>query len=360
MTLYKSNLINQLFRKNLYLSRILVIGTLCATVFGCSPGFSITGETSSGRQGDLVLREIMSASKSDSGDFFAICMTLREPGGNTDRTFTLNVPLKDRGRWEIKKIHTANKAQNTVIRFHPKLSDITPGCTTHKHVLTLFRIDQKEYWARIRKSESNQPVQLDNTLSDAAYVVTRYGSDSLAAGYVSKKQLIANGHRVEVLLNVHLRKPISECGKLLIVKEKAKNGQEVNAKDSEGWTALHCAARENDVVRTKWLLDRKALVDAKSSKDATPLMLAAAYGSADVARILVQSGADVNAVTRKGGTPLLAASRVGHAEVVRILLMHGADVHYTDALGYTAWKWANQNRHEEVKKLLEEHGCCDR
>ena len=65
----------------------------------------------------------------------------------------------------------------------------------------------------------------------------------------------------------------------------------VNARDQEGWTALHCAA---------------------------------GMGRVDMAALLLAKGADPNAKNNEGRTPLALAEEKGHTERVELLKQHGA------------------------------------
>ena len=77
------------------------------------------------------------------------------------------------------------------------------------------------------------------------------------------------------------------------VRTLLKNGEDVNAAQGDGMTALHWAARNGD---------------------------------AELTQMLLYAGANVKATTRLGGyTPLLMAADQGHATVIAALLSGGAD-----------------------------------
>jgi ankyrin repeat protein len=87
---------------------------------------------------------------------------------------------------------------------------------------------------------------------------------------------------------------------------------------------LIAAALRGDLPRVRVLLDAKAEVNARDSDGKTALMIASEAGHADVVRVLLDAKADVNA---KAGvtTALREATLNGHADVVQLLKNAGAD-----------------------------------
>ena len=69
-------------------------------------------------------------------------------------------------------------------------------------------------------------------------------------------------------------------------------GEPVDATDSFGMTALHCAADNGRLEAVQYLLERGASVDVPNNSKTTALHRAAYYGHAAVARELVLHGAD--------------------------------------------------------------------
>jgi len=78
-----------------------------------------------------------------------------------------------------------------------------------------------------------------------------------------------------------------------------------------------------EVVRL--LLERGANPNAKDKDGETPLHEAAKNGHVDVVKLLLEKGADLNARDYMGRTPLHYAAENGHVDVVKLLLEHGAD-----------------------------------
>jgi ankyrin repeat protein len=128
---------------------------------------------------------------------------------------------------------------------------------------------------------------------------------------------------------------------------------DVNAAQVDGMTALHWAARYNDLETARALLKARANPKAENRYGVTPLSLACTNGSAAMVTLLLEAGADPNAALRGGETPLMTASRTGKVEAVKALLAKGAAV---DAKlpqgGQTALMWAAAEGHFAVVEAL--------
>ncbi|KAL6080674.1 Poly [ADP-ribose] polymerase tankyrase-2 [Balamuthia mandrillaris] len=110
----------------------------------------------------------------------------------------------------------------------------------------------------------------------------------------------------------------------------------VNAKDAQGKTALHEAARWGHTNVIEFLLDNKAELEARTNEGSTPLHLAAMNGKDDAVRFLISKGADINCVDNYKDTPLMAASGAGQVNTVQLLLGLGADRTLLNSNGRTA------------------------
>lgn len=112
------------------------------------------------------------------------------------------------------------------------------------------------------------------------------------------------------------------------VRALIEQGEDVNEPQGDGMTALHWAARNDDVPTAELLLYAGANLNAKTRIGAfTPLLIASRVGSADVMELLLQAGADPNVRTTTGGTaPLHFAAAVGGGKGIELLLEHGAEI----------------------------------
>jgi ankyrin repeat protein len=100
------------------------------------------------------------------------------------------------------------------------------------------------------------------------------------------------------------------------------SGSDVNAVDSNGWTALHRAADGGHDESVQLLLERGANVNAKTPDGQTPLHRASVKGHNDTVRILLTGNADAHARTNSKATALMLGA--GHPEVIESLLASGA------------------------------------
>jgi ankyrin repeat protein len=139
------------------------------------------------------------------------------------------------------------------------------------------------------------------------------------------------------------------------VRTLLKNGEDVNAAQGDGMTALHWAARNGDLELTQMLLFAGANVKATTRLGAyTPLLMAADQGHAAVIAALVAGGSDVKAANALGTTPLMLAAASGNPQAITILVENGAEIDATEkTFGQTPLMFAaSNNRVEAIKTLL--------
>jgi ankyrin repeat protein len=132
---------------------------------------------------------------------------------------------------------------------------------------------------------------------------------------------------------------------------------DVNARQSDGATALHWAAYLDDADTTALLIRAGAKVDTPNNYGVTPLALASGNGNAAVIDRLLKGGADPNRAVRAGETPLMLAARAGNREAVMRILSAGAAVDARESWnGQTALMWAAAAGHGAVVQALLEGG----
>ncbi len=145
-------------------------------------------------------------------------------------------------------------------------------------------------------------------------------------------------------------------GHLDCVKALLASGADVDEADSLGWTALMLSAVVGHVDCVKTLIDNGADVNAKNSEGWTVLILAATYGHADCVQTLIDNGADVNAKNSEGCTVLILAVIYGYVDCVQTLIDNGADVNAKNPSGATALMAAADKDNAECAKILIANG----
>jgi ankyrin repeat protein len=138
-----------------------------------------------------------------------------------------------------------------------------------------------------------------------------------------------------------------------VIRSLLQQKVDVNAPQPDGTTALHWAARHDDLETADLLIRAGANVKAANRFNATALSLAATNGSALMIGKLLDAGESANAVlSESGDTVLMVASRTGEPDAVSVLLNHGADVNKTNAQGQTALMWAAAEKNAAAVQVL--------
>ena len=145
-------------------------------------------------------------------------------------------------------------------------------------------------------------------------------------------------------------------------KSKGRSPSPVNvlaaldaAEATEGYTALHVAARHGHVACAKLLFDSSANINAPTAKQlVTPLHIAAMHGQAQMALFLAQCGADVSNFDYAGRTPLHCAAYFGHTLCGLALVRMGASLTARDNGGNTPVTAAVLGGYRELARALEE------
>ena len=136
---------------------------------------------------------------------------------------------------------------------------------------------------------------------------------------------------------------------------------EQEAVDNDGYTPLIYQSNDGRVDIVKYLLEKGADVNAKNNNGYTALHCARTF---QVAKTLVEHGADIEAVSNDfyTRTPLILQSTLGNVDIVKYLLSVGANKKYKTLLGKTAYDVACEfyNRYDkgqvkkEIRNLLKE------
>ena len=87
-----------------------------------------------------------------------------------------------------------------------------------------------------------------------------------------------------------------------LLKQKIDAGTPVDARNTEGRTALLLATRANAIEAARFLIDLGADVNAKDKIEDTPYLYAGAEGRLEILKMTVEAGADLTDTNRYGGT----------------------------------------------------------
>ncbi|KAL5022521.1 hypothetical protein ScPMuIL_001676 [Solemya velum] len=163
-----------------------------------------------------------------------------------------------------------------------------------------------------------------------------------------------------------------EEGEIKGIKDLIDHGANINCL-VDGWTPLTAACELGKADIVNFLLqfmpgedgetfDKKKTsslkVDAQNSNGETALICAARWGHVDICKLLLQAGASVDQASHNvHQTPLLVATDHSRREVVQCLLDYGADVQLTDNVGITPLYSAIKRRDMDLVELLIEAGC---
>ena len=143
-------------------------------------------------------------------------------------------------------------------------------------------------------------------------------------------------------------------GDITAVRALLQARADVNARTSDGATALHWAAYRNDLESADRLIRAGADVTVANAYGVTPLSLACTNGNAALVERLLQAGANPNTALPGGETVLMTAARTGKVDAIGVLLAHGAAVNARERTrGQTALMWAaGQNNIETIRALV--------
>lgn len=120
------------------------------------------------------------------------------------------------------------------------------------------------------------------------------------------------------------------------------------------------AAKKGDVEKAKLLLSGDAgLIEARDSDGSTALHCATWRGHQAMVVFLLSAEADVNSHNKNehyGTTPLHAAAHANQAKIAEMLIEHGADVNAQDMNGKTPMHHTTFHKAKAAAKVLQKHG----
>ena len=150
----------------------------------------------------------------------------------------------------------------------------------------------------------------------------------------------------------------TKTGDASSVRALVQGKADVNAREPDGTTALHWAARVGSGAIVDVLLSAGADVNAANRYGVTPLAVATKAGQTAVMQTLLKAGADVTRASAglpEGQTLLMHAAQIGDVSAVKVLLGAGVPIDAREVrTGTTALIWAaTANRADAVRVLVE-------
>ena len=128
---------------------------------------------------------------------------------------------------------------------------------------------------------------------------------------------------------------------------------DVNARSSDGSTALLWSTHWNDATMAELLLRAGADTNAVNDFGTSPISEACLNGSTAMVQLLLQHRANPNLAIATGETPLMTCARTGNADAVRRLIEGGAAIDAKEpSQNQTAMMWAAAEKHPGVVKAL--------
>ncbi|KAF5535201.1 ankyrin repeat-containing protein [Fusarium phyllophilum] len=131
---------------------------------------------------------------------------------------------------------------------------------------------------------------------------------------------------------------------------------DIQRKDSDHRTPLHCAAIHGHLEAVELLLAHNASVKAVNNKSFTALTFAVTHGRLEIFNLLVESGASVFNVCSEGRTLLHYAAKHGHVEMAKTLLGNRVSTKVQDEERRTALDFAVYYQQWDIVRILLEAG----
>jgi ankyrin repeat protein len=162
--------------------------------------------------------------------------------------------------------------------------------------------------------------------------IQKYDNDNNPAdqyGWTPLHTAAHNGDMLSVLLILQIsqyKNPENEDGHLEVTRLLLHHCacHDNNPADQYGWTPLHTAAHNGDMLSVLLILQISQYKNPENEDGVTPLHWAAENGHLEVTRLLLHHCAcqDKNPEDKNGKTRLHPAAQNGHLEVTRLLLQH--------------------------------------
>jgi ankyrin repeat protein len=139
------------------------------------------------------------------------------------------------------------------------------------------------------------------------------------------------------------------------INQLASTTADIDARGTNGKTALMIAAKSGNAGLVKKLLEAGADARAENVNGGTPIMFAAIDGDIETIETLIQAGSEVRTRGSNGWSALMVAAAKGHVDATRLIINAGADINTVDIYLWTPLhRAAYENRIKVVEILLEQ------
>jgi hypothetical protein len=133
------------------------------------------------------------------------------------------------------------------------------------------------------------------------------------------------------------------------MKKLISLGANVNEKDKNNCTPLHCAVMNGHKEAAELLIAKGANVNLQGTyRKQTPLHCAAQEGNKNMAELLIAHGAYVNLKDKSNRTPLDIALRIHKLDIVELLIAHCDDVNLISG----RYRWLYREVEKDSKYII--------
>jgi ankyrin repeat protein len=195
-----------------------------------------------------------------------------------------------------------------------------------------------------------------------------FGSSSIIRNYDNGSDSRSRSRpRPQANSNFHAAAAVGQAEQ---VESMLNYGQNINAQEANGCTALYCAAEQGKKTVVESLLARRADANITNNNNQSPLFIAAQRGNITCVTALLQPpktkgfvvwlkdrtfwpySITINAQNAQGVTPLLTACAAGHIAIVQDLLNANGDYNHIDNKNRNAVKTAAASNHVACVETL--------
>ena len=192
------------------------------------------------------------------------------------------------------------------------------------------------------------------TFLAAFFAAVEFGHVRIAESFFSRglklQELQKDSHKPATLA--------AKSGSLAMVELMIKENCDANARDGNGWNALHFASYCGHYQVIERLIGNNVSTIATTSKQETPLLFAVKGSHFPVAEMLLRCSRDdniVNAGDEQGQQPVHHTARTGSTEIFNLLMSNGAKINVENSFGWQPLHIATAYGHLNlVQRLLEQ------